>query len=371
MSTVIGVMGQSGHGKTTSLRTLEPSSTFYINADGKPLPWRGSMRQYSTAAGNYLKTKDVAEIQGALQRVDGMPHIKVCIIDTINAVMISEEFAKMHEKGFNKWIDICQFVYDLIVSASEFRQDLIVILLFHVATAVDGEGVDHILTNGRKLEKVHLEFLLTTLVYAKSHTENGKNQYVFEVQANSSTAKTPMDMFTDMEIPNDMKMLCDAVTAYQEGDELPGRESQPVVTEQAESCDQITTLIDLMAIDGVSNQQLSEMCVEKGWLKEGDRDFAHLSPDVLGGMIEPENWLKVRFKLVEHLKGINTAMELSGITAAKMNAYCKKKKFGTPWYNIDADILRQMLLPYNWDQVVASCDIIREGTQGETYVSTE
>jgi len=95
------------------------------------------------------------------------------------------------------------------------------------------------------------------------------------------------------------------------------------------------------------------MFVEKGWLKKGDMDFAHLSPDVLGGMIEPENWLKVRFKLIEHLKGIKTAMEVSGVTEAKMNAYCKAKKFGTPWYDIDADVLRQMLVPENWEKVAA------------------
>ena len=357
MSTVIGVMGQSGHGKSTSLRTLDPASTFYINADGKPLPWRGWTKQYNDAAGNYLQTRDASAVQGALTRVNDMPEIKVLVVDTINALMIDAEFTKMKEKGFDKWIDICMFVYDIIVSAAELRQDLIVVLLFHVATAVDGEGVDHILTNGRKLEKVHLEFKLTTLVYSKSRMIDGKNEYFFEVHANNSTAKTPMDMFPEMEIPNDMKALCDAVTVYQEGDELPGKGSQPEVSGPVENGnaggDEITTLIDLMAIDGVSNQQLSEMCVEKGWLKKGDMDFAHLSPDVLGGMIEPENWLKVRFKLIEHLKGIKTAMEVSGVTEAKMNAYCKAKKFGTPWYDIDADVLRQMLVPENWEKVAA------------------
>jgi len=351
MSTVIGVMGQSGHGKTTSLRTLNPLSTYYINADGKPLPWRGWTKQYSVENSNYLQSRDSAEIAAALQRINGVPEIKVCVVDTINAVMIHEEFTRMREKGYDKWIDICQFVYDLIVSASELRQDLTVVLLFHVA--VDGEGVDHILTNGRKLEKVHLEFLLTILVYAKSRMVDGVNQYVFEVQANSSTAKTPMGLFEEMEIPNDMKALCDAVTAYQDGDELPGRESQPVVTEQAESGGDLDIIIERMALDGISNQAMSEMLVEKECLKEGDRDFTHLSPDVLTALLDAEQWLKVRFRLVPHLKGIKTAMEVSGITTEKMDAYCEAKEFGTPWYDIDADILRQMLLPANWDKVAA------------------
>ena len=282
MSTVIGVMGQSGHGKSTSLRTLDPASTYYINADGKPLPWRGWTKQYNAEKGNYLQTKDASAIQATLQRINNQPEIKVCVVDTINAVMIHEEFTRMREKGYDKWIDICQFVYDMIVSASELRQDLIVVLLFHVAVGVDGEGVDHILTNGRKLEKVHLEFLLTILVYAKGRMVDGKNEYVFEVQANSSTAKTPMDMFPGMEIPNDMRNLCDAVTAYQEGDELPGKDSQPEAVAEVNEVggDQIDTLIERMAIDGISNQQLSEMCVEKEWLKKGDRDFSHLPPNI-------------------------------------------------------------------------------------------
>ena len=356
MSTVIGVMGQSGHGKTTSLRTLDPASTYYINADGKPLPWRGWTKQYSTENSNYLQSRDSAEIAATLQRINGMPEIKVCVVDTINAVMIHEEFTRMREKGYDKWIDICQFVYDLIVSASELRQDLIVVLLFHVAVGVDGEGVDHILTNGRKLEKVHLEFLLTILVYAKGRMVDGANEYVFEVQANSSTAKTPMDMFPGMEIPNDMKTLCDAVTAYQEGDELPGKDSQPVVEpidRPDPTQDELTTLIDLMAVDGVSNQQLSEMCVEKKWLKDGDRDFAHLSLDVLGAMVKPENWLKVRFRLVDDLKRIKTLMEVSGITEKKMNAYCVAKKFGPVWYDIKADLLRKIAEDETWEKVAA------------------
>ena len=122
MSTVIGVMGQSGHGKTTSLRTLDPASTFYINADGKPLPWRGWTRQYNVEAGNYLQTKDAGTIQSTLTLIDKRPEIRVCVVDTINAVMIHEEFTRMREKGYDKWIDICQFVYDLIVSASELKQ---------------------------------------------------------------------------------------------------------------------------------------------------------------------------------------------------------------------------------------------------------
>ena len=349
MSTVIGVMGQSGHGKTTSLYTLDPQSTFVINADGKPLPWRGWTKQYNAEAGNYLATRDAATIQSTLDRIDGMPHIKVAVVDTINAVMINEEMTRMREKGYDKWVDICQFVYDLIVKAGSLRSDLIVVLLFHVAIAADGEGVDHILTNGRKLEKVHLEFLLTILVYAKSRMVNGRNDYYLEVHANESTAKTPMGLYDldTLETENDMAALCEEVRKYQAGDDMP-------TTKPTESSSpDVTKLIELMAQDGIANHELAALCVGKGWLKEDDRDFSHLSPDVITAMIDPANWIKVRMKLVTHLKGIKTLMDLSGITDAQLNAYCNARKWGDDWHDVDRAILSQMSQTENWDKVAA------------------
>jgi len=345
-------MGQSGHGKTTSLRTLDPASTFYINADGKPLPWRGWTKQYNTAAGNYIATRDASTIRNTLTRIDGMPHIKTVVVDTINAVMINEEMTRMREKGYDKWVNICQFVYDLIVQAGELRSDLIVVLLFHVATVTDGEGVDHILTNGRKLEKVHLEFLLTILVYAKSRMVAGKNEYMLEVQANQSTAKTPMGLYDEMEIPNDMAALCDAVRAYQAGDEMPGAASVATSGSAASKSGQdIDTLMGLMEVDGIAIGDLAKLCAGKKWIAEGDLNLEHIKPDVLTLMVQPVNWLKIRMALTPSLKAIKTLMDLSGVSNEQLDAYCNAKGWGGEWVDVDATILSQMSDEANWAKV--------------------
>jgi len=207
-------------------------------------------------------------------------------------------------------------VYDLIVQAGELRADLIVVLLFHVATVTDGEGVDHILTNGRKLEKVHLEFLLTILVYAKSRMVAGANEYLLEVQANQSTAKTPMGMFEEMEIPNDMAALCDEIRAYQAGDEMPGAPTvaTPAQTRTPTGTSQdIDTLMGLMEVDGIAIGELAKLCARKKWLADGDLNLEHIKPDVLALMVKPVNWLKVRMSLTPHLKAVKTLMDISGV----------------------------------------------------------
>jgi len=345
-------MGQSGHGKTTSLRTLDPHTTFYINADGKPLPWRGWTQQYSAAAGNYIQTRDASTIRNTLTRIDGMPHIKVAVVDTINAVMIHEEMTRMREKGYDKWLDICQFVYDLLVYAGELRSDLIVVLLFHVAVSVDGEGVDHILTNGRKLEKVHLEFLLTILVYAKSRQVAGHNEYFLEVQANQSTAKTPMGLYDTMEVPNDMGSLCDAVREHQAGDEMPGAPARAITKPTtAESVQDIDTLMGLMEVDGIAIGDLAKLCAGKKWLQDGDLNLEHIKPDVLTLMVKPVNWLKIRMALTPNLKAVKTLMDLSGISNEQLNSYCKAKGWGDEWVDVDAAILSQMVTGDNWEKV--------------------
>ena len=265
MSTVIGIMGQSGHGKSTAMRTLDPAETYYIHADCKELPWRGWRSQYKNRStsrgpggegGNYLATADPAIIQAEMTNASKNTAIKVLVIDTINAVMIHEEMTRMREKGYDKWVDICQFVYEIVDNARKLRHDLIVVLCFHVQMKADGEGVDHILTNGRKLEKVHLEFMLNTLLYSKCRQTPNGNEYFFEVQSNMSTAKSPMGLFPSMEIPNDMAAVCDAVRAYQDGEdriEEPAEGSEKPRSLSSDETD-VDRLVVLMAEAKIANR---------------------------------------------------------------------------------------------------------------------
>ena len=71
MAKVICIMGESGAGKTTSLRTLNPKETLYIDCDGKGLSWKGWKKQYSVENKNYLRIDDKDVVLRTLMRVNG------------------------------------------------------------------------------------------------------------------------------------------------------------------------------------------------------------------------------------------------------------------------------------------------------------
>lgn len=100
MAKIIGIMGESGSGKTTSMRNLDPKSTFYIDCDKKGLSWKGWKKQYSTELKNYVHTDLQTDVIGILKVInEGRPHIKTVVVDTLNGIMVADEMRRSKEKG--------------------------------------------------------------------------------------------------------------------------------------------------------------------------------------------------------------------------------------------------------------------------------
>lgn len=203
MSKTILIMGESGSGKTTAMRNLDPASTFYFDCDKKGLSWKGWRQQYNAEKKNYLSMSTPNVILGYLGQVNKTLHIKTVIVDTLNGIMIDNEMERMSEKGYDKWADIAASVYGLISYAGTMRDDLTVIFCAHTQTERDDAGFQftRMKTSGRKLDKIVLESKFTTVLIAKA-TPDGR--FVFETQARNSTAKSPMGCFDHFEIENDI-----------------------------------------------------------------------------------------------------------------------------------------------------------------------
>ena len=214
MSRAIAIMGESGSGKTTAMRTLNPEETYYIDCDGKGLSWKGWREQYNAEKKNYLRTDKQDDVLAVMRGIsEKRPNIKNIVIDTINSIMIADERRRQAEKNYDKWADLAWAVYDITLLSSRLRDDLNIIVLAHTQTEVDdttGERFTRILTNGKKLNKIGLEKYFTTVLLAKKGAEG----FVFETQANKSTAKTPMDAFEAVEIPNDMQAVLDVLAEF-------------------------------------------------------------------------------------------------------------------------------------------------------------
>lgn len=206
MSNIILVMGDSGSGKTTSMRNLDPSSTYYIDCDKKGLSWRGWRKQYNSENKNYCATSDADKIMQILKGIsDTREDIHVIIVDTLNWIMLDDEFNRMKEKGYDKWLDLAFSIRGVIAMAQQLREDITVVFTAHTQTERDESGYMYtrMKTSGKKLDKVCVESMFGTVLMSRCKDAES-HEYIFETQANNSTAKTPMGAFESLEIPNDM-----------------------------------------------------------------------------------------------------------------------------------------------------------------------
>ena len=204
------IIGTSGSGKTTSLEKLDPKQTFYIDADGKGLSWKGWRKQYNKENKNYFQCDAPEQIFSLMQTIDEkQKQIKFLVIDTLNGCMVADEMRRSKEKAYDKWVDLAQSVYNIVDYSNKMRDDLTVILIGHTQTSDD--GFTCMLTNGRKLNKICLESKMTTVLLSRI---NDNGEYVFENRARNSTAKAPRGAFDVDEIPNDITLVIDALKDF-------------------------------------------------------------------------------------------------------------------------------------------------------------
>lgn len=213
MAKAVLVIGESGAGKTTSLRNLDPKTTYYIDSDRKGLSWRGWKTQYNEENKNYIKTSSEVKIMALLNNINtNAQHIKVVIIDTLNSIMIDSEMRRSKEKSFDKWLDIATSIWDLVSECQLLRDDLTIIFTAHSQTERDESGYlwTRMKTSGKKLDKLVVESKFSTVLLAKCI--DGK--HVFETKSNNSTAKTPLGAFDSDVIDNDIIKVLRVLEEY-------------------------------------------------------------------------------------------------------------------------------------------------------------
>lgn len=214
MAKVICVMGESGSGKTTSCRNLDPATTYYIDSDKKGLSWRGWKKQYNAENKNYFCSDEAEKIKRLIKNISANgEHVKTVIVDTIGSIMVADEMRRSKEKGYDKWLDLATCIWELIDMAYTLRDDLTIIFMAHAQTerTDDGYMFTRIKTSGKKLDKICLESKFTTVLISKCVD----GEYVFETHSNNSTAKSPMGLFETDVIPNDITEVIKALEEFE------------------------------------------------------------------------------------------------------------------------------------------------------------
>lgn len=209
MSIATMVLGRSGTGKTTSLRNMNSAQTLLIQVIPKPLPFRTKDWKPVTKEGGNIIVASNSETICAAMRKTTRP---VIVIDDLQYLLATEFMERAHETGYAKFTEMARHYYDVLKLASELGADKRVYLLSHTDTSDAGEVKAK--TIGKLLdEKITVEGLVTIVL--RTHVING--QYVFSTRnSGSDSVKTPLGLFEDEHIPNDLAEVDKAISAYYE-----------------------------------------------------------------------------------------------------------------------------------------------------------
>ena len=203
------ILGESGSGKTCSLRNLDPKKTLLIQPIRKPLPFRSKDWRETTHkgdGGNIVVTDDPARI---LRLMAAAPH-DVIIIDDMQYLLANMYMKARDVKGFDKFTAIGGAGFDVAKAASELAPHKRVYVLSHTTT--DEFGNVRVKTLGRLLDdKIVVEGLFTTVL--RTSVDGGK--YYFLTHNNGrDTVKSPLGMFDADQIPNDLAEVDQTICDY-------------------------------------------------------------------------------------------------------------------------------------------------------------
>lgn len=190
------ILGESGSGKSTSLRNFPPEKVAVLNVASKPLPFKNKLMVRNGV--------DYNSINNSLQK----NAMKAYVIDDVQYLMSFEFFDHARETGYQKFTNLGKNFYDMMMNIRNCTsEDTIVYLLGHVEQVADGR--QKMKTIGKMLdEKLTIEGLCTIVLWCKSELENKTVTYKFVTQTDGmTTAKSPMEMFEDLEIDNDLYLV--------------------------------------------------------------------------------------------------------------------------------------------------------------------
>ena len=194
------ILGESGSGKSTSIRNFEPNEVGIFNVASKPLPFR----------------KKIPKLDGATyqQILSSLANhkLKRYVIDDSQYLICFEFFAHAKEKGYEKFTDMALNFYNLIQFViHRTPPDVIVYFLHHVENTADGRL--RAKTAGKMLdEKLTVEGLFAIVLYC---TTDGVSHNFITQSDGRTTAKSPMEMFPQV-IDNDLKFVDDEIRKYYE-----------------------------------------------------------------------------------------------------------------------------------------------------------
>lgn len=217
------IMGESGTGKSTSLRNCNPAITAVVNPVAKPLPFRGKFEMLNGETDSEIIIKFMKE-----QVEKGK---KIIVVDDFQYILSIPYMNRIKEAGWDKWNDFGANYFEIIDVCSELPEDVIVYYMTHTETLEDGTTTIKLI--GKLLrEKITIEGLFTTVL--RTQVSDGK-YYFLTQNSGKDTVKSPLGMFGSYAIDNDLNYVDEKIRNFYKFDGAKADDEIAKADEKAES----------------------------------------------------------------------------------------------------------------------------------------
>ena len=232
MSAIIGLVGLSNSGKSTSLKYLDPEETFIISCTNKQLQIPGFRKKYQKVSidngklyGNWYVSNNYEKITKVMKLISkDRPEIKVICVDDANYLLSNDTFQNALVKGYEKFSIMSKNYYDLIQTCQELREDLTVVFISHIenfGTDIDPEY--RMWTTGKMLtNQINLDGLFSYIIYAERYIDETGDEvkYRFKTRTDGNdTCRSVAGCFEDKYIEPNMKLVIDTINKFENGEE--------------------------------------------------------------------------------------------------------------------------------------------------------
>ena len=224
MSNLVIVLGSSGTGKSTSIKTLNPQETVVLNVLGKDLPFKGSRANYTREKLNNIQPTSWENVLSMMQSISQRKlDVHNIVIDDAIYIMRTEFFDRSREKGFDKYNELADHFRRIVADSSSLRNDITVFMMLHTEPIeADGSIIGYkASTVGKLLDKMYnpIESVSVNLFSQPKYDESGKPEFGFythpmKVNGIEIPAKSPDGMFEEDFIPNDLQYIVDKMKEF-------------------------------------------------------------------------------------------------------------------------------------------------------------
>lgn len=209
MARKVLVIGASGSGKSSSLRGLDAKETAIIKCINKELPFKKGDAKFKSIV--CQKAEDV--VKNIVMILQKAPHIKNIVIDDLIYLSVQTFMSRSKEKGYDKFTDLANELYSVLTLPEQVQNDDITFIYLTHSETNPTTMETNVRTIGKVIsEKVVPEGLFTIVLEAQC--DNGEYKFLTHNISGNSVVKTPLGMFEEDYIDNDLSIVLKAIKEY-------------------------------------------------------------------------------------------------------------------------------------------------------------